>query len=311
MRLVELRALLLILSLPLLTCRTKGIDTSIQQEKKVAISQQLLEKAEEVVDTDYENLRNRFLEIMDSPDQEVVSALSAKGWRQSVMLRAWKEWLRDREACRQLWDYYPPSNQYRNPFPLMEKQTVEYFSQRGETGHILALELLLKKTKGAQRFFHTYVARRNMNHSLDVLLDCTVGERNPPHPRVLSFYGREAPAKFLASFTEAQFPGKTILAWALSETGYRQCVPKLGEVLMKIPKEGYNDRYKFSFYWAEEEDLGLAITAALEKFSGQKFYGWRSSGGTGESYARRIDACKRWWEEQGQYMDWGPHQFRE
>jgi hypothetical protein len=261
---------------------------------------EILSRAESADEPEYDALRQRFLDGCSGKVPRVRPA----NWKQAVLLNAWHERLKDPALCSELWNFQPTGNGMRNPFPGMERDTLEFFAARGQQGILIGMEALLKR---AQHYagLCAYVRDQNSAYAFETILDVAACNRNYVAPELLASFGKSRAPEITSAISAATRGRVQFLVYALKLLDYRKSAPVLGECLLKIPK-GHSKLISDDEYWHEEEYLGLAIADTFEQFTDVKFYGNKMDSGSmiRREAARRIDEAIAWWKKSGCRRKW-------
>lgn len=271
----------------------KGDESNARNTSEVTVDD-LLGRAVVASPEGYLQLREEFLKSSHIQTLQKKELSNLAGWKEQVIAKAWIMWASNLKECKSLWNYDPPPNNYRNPFHIMAGVSYQRFKSAEETGLVIAQELMLTKQHILYGGLPDLLAEDGSEYSKEVILECAIKNSHHSLITALQSLGAQFAPRVHARLKDADRSCLPGLISVLAHFKYQEAMPELGELLLALNKEGFNDLYKFYFYKPEEQDIGLSIVDAFTSFSGHSF---PIDIGSGKARAKRIDAAKEWWEQ--------------
>lgn len=256
----------------------------------------LLAEAADASPEEYAALRKRFLASAPLKAELKRTIAAKRDWKEQLVARIWSKWMVDPKTCTDLWSYRPSWNRLRNPFPRMRGEVMAHFEKEGETGLVIAMELMWKR--GEARIATWYgalpalVSREKPRYCRELILELAVRNPDMHLAEALRQLGPEIAPEIHGRIEEANRRCLPSLISVLAHFKYEEALPKMGDLLNSLKKDLRNDWFEFDYY--SESALGIAIVEAFQAVSGETFPG---SAGSADEAAKQIDFAKKWWEK--------------
>jgi HEAT repeat protein len=194
----------------------------------------LFEKAVQATNDDYVELRTTLLGRNDL-ESVLADVKAGEGdWQHKILAEALAGWRESPALYAQLWDYQPPSNMFRNPYPLMQRIARERFKREGRAIAPLVLELIWKKHEILYGALPEFVAEYKLESGLPALVDCLSrgirGQREAVGNAIAGF-GAQATPLLAAEIPGADHYVRTLIARTLGTTGDPDAAGPLQEMV--------------------------------------------------------------------------------
>ncbi len=180
---------------------------------------------------EYVTIRTQLLARDDLPATLKSLRESATDWPTHVLADALTGWQQNPELYRELWNYKPPGNMRRNPFPAMRGEALRRFDREGRPVAPLLLELIWKKRETLHGALPDLVAKWQLERGLPVLMTGFDERRNPVSRAVseaIGTYGERATPLLIEAIPESIDDERLLLiVQALGHTGDQHAIPPL------------------------------------------------------------------------------------
>lgn len=251
---------------------------------------------------EYPALRAHVLALPPAEAEDILGrATESDDWRGPIIATAWRAWRESPEACAALWNYKPPGNRYRNPFPRMQAAAYERFGEAGDVGVAVAAELMLIKGETHVGALPLLLAERRPAGVAELLIDVMPRGRPFDVESALVSLGPDVAPKAHVAFKSADLSVAPSFVRVLTALQYAPALPDFGERLLALQKQPQSDPRREGRYTVVQRDLGLSIAKAFEVLGDASL---EEADYDAEQATRRVDSAKAWWRDVGSHRDW-------
>ena len=273
---------------------SKPVDSHVETVDGIQIGHLIAQAATSNPD-EYVKLRKEFLKLTDEREIEGNVLPTDATMKHRVIVDAWRVWRIDPETADRLWNYKPPRNPYRNPFPRMAADTRATFEAAGATGLVIAREIIICKRRTHRGVLLMLLAQEKSPLSVDVIVETALNRPTCNLAWSMPYLDKSIAERIFKRFDEMDEHCLQDNILMFTQTKYRPVARRMGTLLLTLRPRESTDLYgrKHSTYSIADTDLGYKIAMyfeAVSDFSFEKCY-------DPDICAKVIDDAKQWWIE--------------